>query len=66
MAKQILYGEDARRALKTGIDALTDAKIPATVIGRAVECQKGCRLTGPDGARPLLTFARDEIARLFE
>jgi len=37
MAKQILYGEDARRALKTGIDALTDAvKVTLGPKGRPV------------------------------
>ena len=46
--------------------ALSRARIPAAVIGRAVEQDRGCNLLSPDGARPLPTFARDEIARLFE
>ena len=37
MAKQILYGEEARRALKSGIDALTDAvKVTLGPRGRPV------------------------------
>jgi chaperonin GroEL len=41
MAKQILYGEDARRALKSGIDALTDAvKVTLGPKGRPVALDK--------------------------
>ena len=41
MAKQILYGEEARRALKTGIDALTDAvKVTLGPRGRPVALDK--------------------------
>jgi chaperonin GroEL len=41
MAKQILYGEDARRALKAGIDALTDAvKVTLGPKGRPVALDK--------------------------
>lgn len=47
------------------LDALNGAGIPATAIGRAVEPDAGCRLLTADGAQPLPTFARDEIARLF-
>ena len=45
--------------------ALNSAGIPATTIGRALEAGAGCRLLTADGARPLPSFARDEIARLF-
>jgi len=31
-----------------------------------VEQEKGCTLRSPQGVRPLPSFARDEIARLFE
>lgn len=41
MAKQIKYGEDARRALKNGIDALTDAvKVTLGPRGRPVALDK--------------------------
>jgi len=41
MAKQILYGEEARRALKSGIDALTDAvKVTLGPKGRPVALDK--------------------------
>jgi len=41
MAKQILYGEDARRALKAGIEALTDAvKVTLGPKGRPVALDK--------------------------
>ncbi len=41
MAKQILYGEDARRSLKSGIDALTDAvKVTLGPKGRPVALDK--------------------------
>lgn len=41
MAKQILYGEEARRALKRGIDALTDAvKVTLGPRGRPVALDK--------------------------
>jgi len=41
MAKQILYGEEARRALKTGIDALVDAvKVTLGPRGRPVALDK--------------------------
>jgi hydrogenase maturation factor len=48
------------------VEALVTAGISATVVGRAVEQEKGCKLLSPEGERPLPTFARDEIARLFE
>jgi hydrogenase maturation factor len=48
------------------IEALSDESIHTTRVGRAVEKEKGCQLLSPKGARPLPTFARDEIARLFE
>ncbi|GAB4422599.1 MAG: AIR synthase family protein [Anaerolineae bacterium] len=40
--------------------------IRATVIGRATPPAQGRRLAGPDGDRPLPTFSRDEITKLFE
>lgn len=50
----------------TILAALLAARIPATRLGRAVEPKPGCTLIRSDGKRPLPTFARDEIARLFE
>lgn len=50
----------------TIVEALEEAGIPATPVGRAVEQKKGCKLVSSDGERPLPVFARDEIARLFE
>jgi hydrogenase expression/formation protein HypE len=46
--------------------ALAAEGIPVAVIGRMVERNKGCTMTTQDGVYPLPTFARDEIARLFE
>jgi hydrogenase maturation factor len=46
--------------------ALRAAGIEATVIGRVVEREHGVRLRDAGGLRPLPTFARDEITRLFE
>jgi hydrogenase maturation factor len=48
------------------IRALADAGIAAATIGRAVEKVRGCTMTTLTGKQPLPTFARDEIARLFE
>lgn len=48
------------------LKALLSAGIQATLVGRAVEPEKGCRLISPAGERALPAFARDEIARLFE
>ncbi len=48
------------------LGALKGDGIQAALLGRAVEKNQGCRLLGPRGAHPLPTFARDEIARLFE
>jgi hydrogenase maturation factor len=50
----------------TILGALTDEGVQATHLGRAVEERQGCTLLGPDTTRPLPTFARDEIASLFE
>ena len=47
------------------VHALRTAGIPATVIG-SIRAQPGVVLQGESGAHPLPTFARDEIARLFE
>jgi len=46
--------------------ALEDAGIAATRIGRVVERGWGVVLKSGAGERPLPTFERDEIARLFE
>jgi hydrogenase maturation factor len=48
------------------IHALAAESIPAAVIGRMVEGNKGCMMRTQDGVYPLPTFARDEIARLFD
>ena len=48
------------------LDALQAAGILAARVGRAVEKSQGCALVEAKGRRPLPTFARDEIARLFE
>jgi hydrogenase expression/formation protein HypE len=47
------------------LQALNGADIPATLIGRAAEAGAGCQLRTAQGTRPLPTFSRDEIARLF-
>ena len=48
------------------IQALSAAGIPAAAIGQAVGKSQGCTLITADGSRPLPTFSRDEIARLFD
>ena len=48
------------------LKALRGEGIPAARLGRATEAGKGCTLLGAGSARPLPTFARDEITRLFE
>jgi hydrogenase expression/formation protein HypE len=48
------------------VAALTEAGIQATILGRVVERERGCKLFSSHGERPLPTFGRDEIARLFE
>jgi hydrogenase expression/formation protein HypE len=48
------------------LEALGGIGIPATLVGRAVVQEEGCTLHGPGGRHPLPTFARDEIAALFE
>jgi hydrogenase expression/formation protein HypE len=50
----------------TIVAALIEAGIWATILGRVVEREQGCRLVSSHGERPLPTFGRDEIARLFE
>lgn len=45
---------------------LSQAGIQATVIGRVLSPTLGRLLVGAAGSRPLPTFARDEITRLFE
>lgn len=46
--------------------SLQAAGITATCLGRAVERERGVTLTQEGRKQPLPTFARDEIARLFE
>lgn len=46
--------------------ALVEGGIKASVIGQVQPAEHGRRLLGPAGNRPLPTFARDEITRLFE
>lgn len=48
------------------VDQLAQAGIGASVIGRVRPAETGRRLIGQTGPRPLPTFARDEISRLFE
>ena len=48
------------------VDGLTQAGIRASVIGRVQPPEKGRLMVGQVGIRPLPTFARDEITRLFE
>jgi hydrogenase expression/formation protein HypE len=48
------------------VAALREAGIRATILGRVVEWERGCKLVSSHGERPLPTFGRDEIARLFE
>jgi len=48
------------------IEALQQAGIKATVIGTVQPEEKGRWLNGETGTRPLPTFPRDEITRLFE
>lgn len=50
-------------AILAGLQA---AGVPAARLGRAVQPDRGCTLLGPEGGRPLPTFPRDEIARLFD
>ncbi len=46
--------------------ALGEAGIKASRIGRVLRPEQGRRLAGPGGTRPLPTFGRDEITRLFD
>lgn len=46
--------------------ALQAEGIVAARLGSAVEAERGCTLLADSDRRPLPTFARDEIARLFE
>jgi hydrogenase maturation factor len=45
---------------------LADIGIQVARIGRVRPPEFGLQLVGPEGKRPLPTFARDEIAKLFE
>jgi hydrogenase maturation factor len=48
------------------IDSLIQEGITASLIGRIQPPEKGRLLIGQEGARPLPSFSRDEITRLFE
>jgi hydrogenase maturation factor HypE len=48
------------------VDTLQQAGIRASVIGRVQTAEKERVLVSQAGSRPLPTFARDEITRLFE
>ena len=66
MAKQILYGEDARRSLKAGIDALTDAvKVTLGPKGRPVALDR--KFGAPNVINDGVTIAKDiELPDPFE
>jgi len=66
MAKQILYGEEARRALKSGIDVLTDAvKVTLGPRGRPVALDK--KWGAPTVINDGVTIAKDiELPDPFE
>jgi chaperonin GroEL len=66
MAKQILYGEDARRALKAGIDALVDAvKVTLGPRGRPVALDR--KFGAPNVINDGVTIAKDiELPDPFE
>jgi len=66
MAKQILYGEDARRSLKAGIDALTNAvKVTLGPKGRPVALDK--KWGAPSVINDGVTIAKDiELPDPFE
>jgi chaperonin GroEL len=66
MAKQILYGEDARRALKTGIDALVDAvKVTLGPRGRPVALDR--KFGAPNVINDGVSIAKDiELPDPFE
>lgn len=51
---------------ETILAALRSERISAACVGRAVESGRGCTLLSSGSKRPLPTFTRDEIARLFE
>jgi hydrogenase maturation factor len=60
----ISAGREQARAITERLGA---AGINAEVIGEVVSAEQGCSLRSAEGTlRPLPTFARDEIARLFE
>jgi hydrogenase maturation factor len=48
------------------VEALTGAGIGATIIGQVVDGPPVVQVRAPDGLRPMPTFERDELARLFE
>jgi chaperonin GroEL len=66
MAKQILYGEEARRALKAGIDALVDAvKVTLGPRGRPVALDR--KFGAPNVINDGVTIAKDiELPDPFE
>ena len=61
----LLIAADSRRSGSI-LAALAEAGIKASRIGRVLRPEQGRQLVGPGGTRPLPTFGRDEITRLFE
>ena len=62
----LLIAADRKRA-ESIVEKLKAEGIDAAEIGAVMQRDRGCVLCSADGApRPLPTFARDEIARLFE
>jgi len=65
IASGALLAAVAPAAAEAIVAALHAAGIDAAIIGE-VRAEPGVVLRAPNGERPLPTFARDEIARLFE
>lgn len=61
----LLIAADPHRTRQI-VAALAKAGIKASRIGQVQPSEQGRLLVSPDGTRPLPTFARDEITRLFE
>jgi len=61
----LLLAVDPTRSAEM-IDRLEQAQIKAAIIGQVQAAEQGRVLAGPTGTRPLPTFDRDEITRLFE
>jgi hydrogenase maturation factor len=59
----VAVGESETEGL---VGALRANGVEASAVGRVVEASEGVRVRDASGVRPLLSFARDEIARAFE